>query len=450
VLALHSPGALDLGYARLEPGDWGRFHGLPTRRDVAEALAGLGIQVIRFGGSAVNVPDYRWKHMIGLRDRRPPYRGNWYPQSSNGWGIIDFLAFCRAANLTGIPALHMGESPQDVVDFLEYVNGDPTTPWGRRRVEDGYGAPFNLRYLELGNEERVDPAYAERFEALAEAAWKVDPNLTVIVGDFVYEHPIDDPDHLQGAASRITNMDGHRRILGLAARHQREVWFDVHVWTDSPRRHSSVLTFPTYVAALERLAAEAGARARALIFELNANSHDQARALSNVQAILDVERLGNVPIVCSANALQPDGQNDNGWNQGLLFLDPLRVWRQPPAHALAMMAPLLPGASRLPISGLPDGVDGVALRRGPFITLQLLNASPNPQPLTLRLDGFLPTQPDASCTTLAAPLDARNTPTDPNRVAPVSSSWTHGLTPQRPDSTPLVLPPHAFTVIELK
>jgi len=32
----------------------------------------------------VNNPRYRWKHMIGPRDLRPPYEGHWYPYSTNG------------------------------------------------------------------------------------------------------------------------------------------------------------------------------------------------------------------------------------------------------------------------------------------------------------------------------------------------------------------------------
>ena len=45
------------------------------RRDVAEGLIDQGITVLRYGGSMVNNAEYRWKKMIGPRDRRPPYRG---------------------------------------------------------------------------------------------------------------------------------------------------------------------------------------------------------------------------------------------------------------------------------------------------------------------------------------------------------------------------------------
>ena len=44
-----------------------------------------------------------------------------------------------------------------------------------------------------------------------------------------------------------------------------------------------------------------------------------------------IERDGRLPIVTSANGLQPDGQNDNGWDQGLLFLNPRRSGCNRPA-----------------------------------------------------------------------------------------------------------------------
>src|SRR5262249_31002564 len=76
---LKKAGSVVLGHAFLQPGRWGRFKGLPLRRDVVEALIDQGLTVLRYGGSMVNCPEYRWKKMIGPRDTRPPYKGTWYP-----------------------------------------------------------------------------------------------------------------------------------------------------------------------------------------------------------------------------------------------------------------------------------------------------------------------------------------------------------------------------------
>src|SRR6185295_8239930 len=151
-----------------------------------------------------------------------------------------------------------------------------------------------------------------------------DPNVILVVGDFAYNREIVDPAKISGADSRITNLDAHRKILELARQHGREVWFDVHIWTDAPGSSPSLTALPSFVTALERLAN--GAKHKVVVFELNAGNARQRRALSNAQAIGMIERDGRIPIVTSANSLQPDGQNDNGWDQGLIFLNQSRIW----------------------------------------------------------------------------------------------------------------------------
>jgi hypothetical protein len=203
-LKLKQPGSVTLGYAFLQPGDWGRFKGLPVRKDVAEGLIRQGITVLRQGGCMANAAEYRWKKMIGPRERRPPYAGWWYPHSSNGWGIFDFLNFCEAAGFLAIPDVNMGETPQDMVDFIEYVKGPVDSTWGRQRAADGHPAPYELKYLELGNEERVNEDYWLKFKPMAEAIWASDPDIILVVGDFAYGQKITDPFNFKGAAGRIT------------------------------------------------------------------------------------------------------------------------------------------------------------------------------------------------------------------------------------------------------
>ena len=232
-IKLKAPAAICLGQAFLQPGAWGRFKGLPVRKDVSEALIAQGLTVLRYGGSMVNHPQYRWKHMIGPRDRRPPYQGTWYPHSSNGWGIFDFLNLCEAAGFLGIPAVNMDETPQDMADFMEYANGPARSEWGRQRAADGHAAPYRLGYLELGNEEAVNEAYWLKFKALAEAIWAKDPNVILVVGDFAYDKTINDPYNFSGAPS-IKSLAAHKKILDFARQHDREVWFDVHIGTEHP------------------------------------------------------------------------------------------------------------------------------------------------------------------------------------------------------------------------
>jgi hypothetical protein len=433
---LKSPGSVVLGHAFVQPGKWGRFKGLPVRRDVVEAMIDQGLTVLRYGGSMVNAPEYRWKKMIGPRDRRPPYKGTWYPQSSNGWGIIDFLNLCEAAGFLAIPAFNMDEAPRDMADFVAYVNGPRDSTWGRKRAADGHPAPYRLRHLELGNEERVDEKYWKRFRAIAEAVWAVDPDLVLVVGDFVYGKPITNPDSLTGAASGITNLSAHRKILDLARRHKREVWFDIHIGTEHPGALGELAVVPTYVDALAKLAG--GARHKVVVFELNAGNHAHRRALANAIALGTLQQLGErLPVVCSANALQPDGQNDNGWDQGLLFLDPRRVWLQPPGYVTRMIA------RRYQPVNVPVEVEGgggaerhggrsllaAAARSedGKTLVLRVVNTADRAVAARLALGGFTAKKPTAVVEELAGAADAVNTAKEPRSITPRARPWRHDL-----------------------
>jgi hypothetical protein len=426
---LKRPGSVVLGHAFVQPGKWGRFKDLPVRRDVVEAMIDQGLTVLRYGGSMVNAPQYRWKKMIGPRDRRPPYQGTWYPHSSNGWGIIDFLDLCEAAGFLAIPAFNMDETPRDMADFVAYVNGPRDSEWGKKRAADGHPAPYRLKHLQLGNEERIDESYWKRFRAIAEAVWAVHPDVVLVVGDFVYGKPINDPNRITGAASGITNLSAHRKILELARRHKREVWFDIHIGTEHPGALGELAVVPTYVDALAKLGS--GARHKVVVFELNAGNHAHRRALANAIAIGTLQQLGErLPVVCSANALQPDGQNDNGWDQGLLFLDPRQVWLQPPGYVTRMIA------RRYQPVNVPVQVEGgsgklvVAAARsedGKTLVLRVVNTADRAVAARLALGGFTAKKPTAVVEELSGMPEAVNTAKEPRRITPRARQWRHGL-----------------------
>lgn len=421
---LNEPGSVVVGYAFLQPGLWGRFKGLPVRKDVAEALVDQGLTVLRYGGCMVNIDTYRWKNMIGPRDLRPAYKGFWSPYSNNGWGIIDFIDFCRAAGFLSIPAFNMGETPQDMADFVEYVNGPVNSEWGRRRAQDGHPEPYRLRYVQLGNEESVDEAYWQRFKPMAEAIWRKDPDITIVVGDFAYGEAIRDPYDF-GGAPRIRSLATHKKILDLAVQHDREVWFDVHVGTDQPREPDSLGGIPSFIDALHGINPQA--RFRVAVFELNAGNHALRRALSNAHAINELMRLGDaVPVVCSANCLQPYRQNENGWDQGLVFLSPSQVWSQPPYYVTQMMSAQYQPVCLETTVECPNGCLDVTATRsedGHRIVLSVVNVESQPVQASIELAGFSPTKDTARAVTLTGRLDETNTPQEPRRIVPTESVW---------------------------
>jgi alpha-L-arabinofuranosidase len=445
---LKQPGSVTLGYAFLQPGSWGRFKNLPVRKDVAEGLVNQGVTLLRYGGSMVNNPEYRWKKMIGPRAQRPPYEGHWYPYSSNGWGIFDFLNLCEAAGIVGITDLDINESPQDMADFMDYLNGAPDSEWGKRRVADGHPAPYHLKYIELGNEERVDDNYFEKFKAVAEVIWAKDPAIILIVGDFEYHRVITDPFNLTGADSGITTLAGQQKILQLAKRQDREVWFDLHVWTDGPKPDSTLDSMFSYIDAMHKIAD--GAKHKVLVFELNANNHAQRRALANALAINAIQRDGRLSITCSANCLQPDGQNDNGWDQGLLFLNPSQVWLQPPGYVTKIYSEnYQPLEVRSSVSDPNNNLDVSSQLSQDWKTLMLkvVNLDEKVASASIRIHGYSPANPAADVEELSGSLNEANTAAMTRQIQPIRRHW-------RPifnnGETKYDFQPHSITVLKFK
>jgi len=248
------------------------------------------------------------------------------------------------------------------------------------------------------------------------------------VGDFLYGRAIGDPMKFDGAASRITTLAAHQQILKLAKAHNSEVWFDVHIDTEGPNPSPSARSLFSYVDAIDKLAD--GARHHVVVFELNANNHEQRRALANASALGMIVRDGRIPVALSANCLQPDGQNDNGWNQGLLFLNPSQIWLQPPGYVTRMMAKnYLPRVVEAKVEG-GDGKLSVTATKsedGRQMVLEVVNLDAGAKQSEIRVEGFTPSKKVAEVTELAGALDARNTAGERERIVPRHVEWRHGM-----------------------
>ncbi|MCS7475632.1 RICIN domain-containing protein [Umezawaea endophytica] len=425
VVELTRPGTADIGHVFLEPGAWGRFQGQHARKDVVDAMVRQGLRAIRFGGCANSgcgdVSEYRWKSMIGDPVHRPVTKGFWYPYESNGWGIFEFLQLGEAMGIEAVPSLNIDETPQDVADLLQYLYGPAGSTWGARRVADGHPAPYAVRRIQLGNENAVDEEYWRKFKALADVVWTYDPTIRLVVGDFSYSDVIVDPYDFTGGG-KVNTLAAHRKILDLSKAYGAVVDFDIHLWTQQTDGvESQIRALDSYVDQLGRISP--GADYHVVVFELNADRHDLARALANAYTINALQRRPKVDVVSSANALQVDGQNDNGWNQGLLFLNQNQVWGQPPYHVHRMKADSwLPDVVRADLTGGDALVNATALASadGRQLSIDVVNATGVPLTYTVRLDGFR--ADTAAVTTLDGRPNGVNTAGNPDNVVPHDST----------------------------
>jgi alpha-L-arabinofuranosidase len=95
-------------------------------------------------------------------------------------------ATCGHGQQGGIPMSEMDEYIKEMLDLVEWANGDKSTKWGKVRAEAGHPEPFNLKYIGIGNEDLITDVFEERFTMIYNAVREKHPEITVIgtVGPF--------------------------------------------------------------------------------------------------------------------------------------------------------------------------------------------------------------------------------------------------------------------------
>ena len=210
VLVLNT-GVIDIDMVSLMPQDTYKGHGL--RKDLAQALADLQPKFMRFPGGCVvhgggdgfwNT--YRWKTTIGPKEQRRGLKNTWGYHQSMGLGYYEYFQFCEDLGMQPLPILpcgvscqgtnggwgmkdqaqdvvpmsEMDEWVQDALDLIEWANGDVNTKWGRMRAEAGHPKPFGLKYLGIGNEERISPEFCERFSYMYKKIMEQHPEIVIV------------------------------------------------------------------------------------------------------------------------------------------------------------------------------------------------------------------------------------------------------------------------------
>jgi hypothetical protein len=264
--------------------------------------------------------------------------------------------------------------------------------------------------------------------------------MILTVGDFHYDNVITDPFHFTGAV--VDTLAAHQKILALAKEYGAEVWFDVHLNTQDAAATNTIAPLLSFVHALQGLGN--GAKFHVVTYELNANTHDLNRALANARAIGMIERAGAEPVVTSANALQVDGQNDNGWDQGLIFMNPSQVWVQPPGYVMQMISQnRLANVVQADCNNPDLDVTATADAKGGLTALQVVNWGDSPKATRIKFAGRK-LRLLAHVSELNGALNAVNTATTPEAIKPDEHMvQLHAVGPE----TSYTFQPHSFTVL---
>ena len=170
-LQMEKPGTVLLDVVSLFPPTFkGRENG--CRIDLAEKLQALHPAFMRFPGGCYvegNIkPEnaYHWERTVGPIECRPGHmNANWGYPTTDGLGFHEFLQLsedlgAKPLYVVNIGIWHGGCTPlnelqpwiDECLGALEYANGPVTSHYGKMRAENGHPEPFNIAYIEIGNE----------------------------------------------------------------------------------------------------------------------------------------------------------------------------------------------------------------------------------------------------------------------------------------------------------
>ena len=319
-------GVMDVDQLSLMPQDTYKGHGL--RRDLAEALEALNPKFLRFPGGCVvhgggdgfwNT--YRWKTTVGPKEQRRQLKNTWGYHQSMGLGYYEYFQLCEDMNMQPVPILpcgvscqganggwdmwptqaqdvvpmqEMDEWVQDALDLIEWANGDENTKWGKVRAAAGHPKPFGLKYLGIGNEEKISPEFVERFKYMYSKITEKHPEIVIVGTAGPGSHP-GNPDYEAGwKLARELDMP----ILD-------EHYYEKHDYFETSRQYDS---YPRE------------GKTKVYLGEYASKDKKMRDALAEALYLLHVERNGDIVCMTSYAPLFAR-KNATNWNPDLIYFD---------------------------------------------------------------------------------------------------------------------------------
>lgn len=459
-------GEFDIDMVSLFPTDtWkGRKGGM--RADMVQILADMKPGFIRFpGGCIVEGIDlenrYQWKKTIGAIEDRQLIMNRWNVEFPNknapdyfqtfGLGFYEYFQLAEDLGAEPLPILNcgmacqyntaelvelddLGPYIQDALDLIEFANGDASTTWGKERIKMGHAAPFNLKFIGVGNE-NWGPQYVERLAAFQKAIKAKYPAIKIV-------------------ASAGTGMDGERfEYLDKELRSLNIDIIDEHAYRSPSFFFDNVSRYDTY----DRKGPEIFVGEWAAHTKNqggNQNVNNWLAALSESAFMTGLERNADVvtlasyaPLFAHVDAWQ--------WSPDLIWVDNLNVMGTPSYYVQKMFS-TNKGTHILPFTENGKAIAGadslfassVWDENTKKIILKVTNAGSSPVSHSVKISGVKKTDPVVSLQRMQSDnLEAMNTIEDSKNLSPVASEVK--LDPKK-KSLVMDLPPRSFSVYKIK
>ena len=124
------------------------------RNDVVAALKNLNIPVLRWPGGCF-ADEYHWRDGIGPRQQRPKrLNTNWGGVvETNAFGTHEFMDLAEQIGADPYISANVGSgSPQEMMEWIEYMTSDGDTELANLRRRNGRDKPWRVPYVGVGNE----------------------------------------------------------------------------------------------------------------------------------------------------------------------------------------------------------------------------------------------------------------------------------------------------------
>ena len=415
------------------------------RRDLAQALYDLHPGVFRFPGGCIVEGSsldqrYQWKNSIGPVENRPLNGNRWlstfnyrlFPDyyQSYGLGFYEYFLLSEDIGAEPLPVLNVGmacqfQNPndpsahvavkdlqpyiQDCLDLIEFANGDVNTTWGKKRAEMGHPAPFNLKFLAVGNEQ-WDDLYYERLRPFVKAIKAKYPNIKLI-------------------GTSGPDSEGEMFEKGWKAMKELKAdLVDEHFYRDEHWFLSHGLRYEGYDRKGPKVfAGEYACHGKGKKWNHFETSLYEAAFMTDLERNADVVDMATyAPLFAHVDGWQ--------WRPDMIWYDNTHMFKSVSYYVQQMYA-CNKGTNVLPLTMNGKSVAGQEGQDGLFasavvdkkkgeIIVKVANTSDKAQDVTLNLNGLKGSRSATATTLQSDNMDAENTLDNPNLIRPVETTAT--------------------------
>lgn len=415
------------------------------RRNLAQALYDLHPGVFRFPGGCIVEGSsldqrYQWKNSIGPVENRPLNGNRWlstfnyrlFPDyyQSYGLGFYEYFLLSEDIGAEPLPVLNVGMACQfqnqndpsahvavkdlqpyiqDCLDLIEFANGDVNTTWGKKRAEMGHPAPFNLKFLAVGNEQ-WDDLYYERLRPFVKAIKAKYPNIKLI-------------------GTSGPDSEGEMFEKGWKAMKELKAdLVDEHFYRDEHWFLSHGLRYEGYDRKGPKVfAGEYACHGKGKKWNHFETSLYEAAFMTDLERNADVVDMATyAPLFAHVDGWQ--------WRPDMIWYDNTRMFKSVSYYVQQMYA-CNKGTNVLPLAMNGKSVAGQEGQDGLFasavvdkkkgeIIVKVANTSDKAQDVTLNLNGLKGSRSATATTLQSDNMDAENTLDNPNLIRPVETTAT--------------------------